>query len=558
MSNQEAVKKLLALLGVYKKTIAVIIGCLLVSTALNLCIPLLSRRIMDDGFIGSDKDLLVVLALCSFLIYLISSGIDLLKEKKRVDIAAKLQYTLAEESYAHLVRMRVGYFTRHNYGEIMNNIREDVGNMASIADESTFFVVTQIFGITGGIIGLLIIDWRMTLLVLLFIPVKYVITHYFARRRKRAVDDYISSSQKYASWFGDTVGGLREIKLFGIAQEKHKEFDEKQGKVIRSLKELNMLLQWNDIADVVLVQFLTTLIYIVGSNLVFALHLSIGSVFAFITYSTYVTRPISAILNIGYLLSGIIPSTKRYYEFMEEEEEDQGAEYGVVPQPGEIEFRQVSFAYEKDKPVLENVSFLIPRGSKTALVGKNGSGKSTVIDLLLRLYEPGQGQILLNGQEISGMPLMEYRNLISVVSQDIYLFQDTIRNNICLYVQMEDAQILEACRDSGLAEFIKEVSLDYPVGTNGMMLSGGQKQKIALARALVHDRPIVVFDEATSSSDACSEQQINALLHTRLRDKTVIVIAHRQAVLSKVDQVGAAGRWDGSVTGNALIRIRLV
>ncbi len=537
MSNQEAVKKLLALLGVYKKTIAVIIGCLLVSTALNLCIPLLSRRIMDDGFIGSDKDLLVVLALCSFLIYLISSGIDLLKEKKRVDIAAKLQYTLAEESYAHLVRMRVGYFTRHNYGEIMNNIREDVGNMASIADESTFFVVTQIFGITGGIIGLLIIDWRMTLLVLLFIPVKYVITHYFARRRKRAVDDYISSSQKYASWFGDTVGGLREIKLFGIAQEKHKEFDEKQGKVIRSLKELNMLLQWNDIADVVLVQFLTTLIYIVGSNLVFALHLSIGSVFAFITYSTYVTRPISAILNIGYLLSGIIPSTKRYYEFMEEEEEDQGAEYGVVPQPGEIEFRQVSFAYEKDKPVLENVSFLIPRGSKTALVGKNGSGKSTVIDLLLRLYEPGQGQILLNGQEISGMPLMEYRNLISVVSQDIYLFQDTIRNNICLYVQMEDAQILEACRDSGLAEFIKEVSLDYPVGTNGMMLSGGQKQKIALARALVHDRPIVVFDEATSSSDACSEQQINALLHTRLRDKTVIVIAHRQAVLSKVDQV---------------------
>lgn len=537
MSNQEAVKKLLALLGVYKKTIAVIIGCLLVSTALNLCIPLLSRRIMDDGFIGSDKDLLVVLALCSFLIYLISSGIDLLKEKKRVDIAAKLQYTLAEESYAHLVRMRVGYFTRHNYGEIMNNIREDVGNMASIADESTFFVVTQIFGITGGIIGLLIIDWRMTLLVLLFIPVKYVITHYFARRRKRAVDDYISSSQKYASWFGDTVGGLREIKLFGIAQEKHKEFDEKQGKVIRSLKELNMLLQWNDIADVVLVQFLTTLIYIVGSNLVFALHLSIGSVFAFITYSTYVTRPISAILNIGYLLSGIIPSTKRYYEFMEEEEEDQGAEYGVVPQPGEIEFRQVSFAYEKDKPVLENVSFLIPRGSKTALVGKNGSGKSTVIDLLLRLYEPGQGQILLNGQEISGMPLMGYRNLISVVSQDIYLFQDTIRNNICLYVQMEDAQILEACRDSGLAEFIKEVSLDYPVGTNGMMLSGGQKQKIALARALVHDRPIVVFDEATSSSDACSEQQINALLHTRLRDKTVIVIAHRQAVLSKVDQV---------------------
>lgn len=537
MSNKEAVKKLIALLGGYKKTIVVIIGCLLISTALNLCIPLLNRRIMDDGFIGGDKEVLLAMVLGSLLIYLISSGIDLLKEKKRVDIAAKLQYALAEESYSHLISMEAGYFTRHNYAEIMNSIREDVGNIASIADESTFFVVTQIFGITGGMIGLLIIDWRMTLLVMLFIPVKYVVTRYFARRRKQAVDTYISDSQKYAAWFGDTIGGIREVKLFGIAEDKHREFDEKQGKVICSQKELNMLMQWNSVTDVILVQFLTTLIYIVGSNLVFALQLSIGSVFAFITYSTYVTRPISAILNIGYLLSGIIPSTKRYYVFMEEAEEDEGAVYTVMPQPGAIEFRHVSFAYEEDKPVLENVNFKISGGSKAALVGKNGSGKSTVIDLLLRLYTPKQGQILLNGREIGSLPLTEYRNLISVVSQDIYLFHDTIRNNISLYVQIEDAQILEACRDSGLSEFIEEVSLDYPVGTNGMMLSGGQKQKIALARALVHDRPIVVFDEATSGSDVCSEQQINSLLHTRLKDKTVIVIAHRQAVLSEVDQV---------------------
>lgn len=234
---------------------------------------------------------------------------------------------------------------------------------------------------------------------------------------------------------------------------------------------------------------------------------------------------------------GVIPSAKRYYEFMDEAEEDRGAEYRGVPQSGDIEFRQVSFAYEEGKPVLENVSFLIPKGSKTALIGKNGSGKSTVIDLLLRMYTPNRGQILLDGKDISNMPLSEYRNLISVVSQDIYLFHDTIRNNISLYRQIDDGQILDACRDSGLLEFIKEVSLDYSVGTNGMMLSGGQKQKIALARALIHDRPIVLFDEVTSGSDTDSEQQINALLNTRLRDKTVIVIAHRHAVLSEVNKV---------------------
>lgn len=535
MSDKEAVKKLFALLGDYNKAIAVIIGCLMFSTALNLCIPLLNRQIMDDGFIGGDKKLLIVLVLCSFLIYFVCAGMDLLKEKKRVDIAAKLQYTLAEEAYSHLIRIKTDYFTGRNYAQILNDIHVDVENMVSIADGSTFFAVTQIFGITGGIIGLFIIDWRMTILVLVFIPMKYVVMRYFARRRKKAVDAFIRDSQEYAGWFGDTIGGVREIKLFGIAADKHREFDDRQSRVIDSQKELNMLMQWNSIADVVLVQFLTMLIYIVGSNLVFGLRLSVGSVFAFITYSTYVTRPISAILNIGYILLGIIPSTKRYYEFMDEEEE--GEKYTVMPQAGDIEFRQVSFAYGEDKPVLENVNFLIPRGSKTALLGKNGSGKSTVIDLLLRLYIPGRGQILLDGQEISNMPLREYRNLISVVSQDIYLFQDTIRNNIRLYRQITEEQILAACRDSGLSEFIDEVSLDYFVGTNGMMLSGGQKQKLALARALVHDRPIVVFDEVTSGSDTCSEQQINSLLHTRLKDKTVIVIAHRQAVLSEVDQV---------------------
>lgn len=208
-----------------------------------------------------------------------------------------------------------------------------------------------------------------------------------------------------------------------------------------------------------------------------------------------------------------------------------------MPQFGDIEFKQVSFGYKKDKTVLHNISFVCRKGSKTALIGKNGSGKSTIIELLFRMYEPSEGQILLEGQKIADMPLEAYRDMFSVVSQDIYLFNDTIRNNICLYKKVDDDVLLNACKDSGLKEFVEEVSLDYSVGQNGTMLSGGQKQKIALARALVHDRPIVVFDEATSSADACSEQQINGLLHTRLKDKTVIVITHKKEILSEVDQI---------------------
>lgn len=257
--------------------------------------------------------------------------IDIIKEKKRVDISANIQYSLSEQSFQRLMRIKANYFSSKNYAEILNNINIDIGNMTSVADEGVFFVVTQAFSMVGGIIGLFILDYRMTLMVLLFIPVKAVIMKHFAKKRKRIMDEFITESEKYAGWFGDTVGGVREVKLFGIQENKRAEFADRQLSVINKQKKMNMLAQWNGITDNIIVHLLTSLIYIIGANLVFDMQLSVGSVFAFITYSAYVTGPISAILNIGYLLSGIIPSTKRYYEFMALEEEKENEEGMTEP-----------------------------------------------------------------------------------------------------------------------------------------------------------------------------------------------------------------------------------
>lgn len=536
MSNKQAVRKLLGLLREHKRIIGVIIGCLLISTGLNLCIPLISRQIMDDGFIGGNKSLLIKLVLITLVIYGVNSLIDIIKEKKRVDISSKIQYFLSEQSFSHLMKLRMSYFNSTNYAEILNNVNMDISKMTSVADSSVFFVITQAFSMVGGVIGLFIIDYRMTILVLIFIPVKCIVMKHFAKKQKSIMDDFIISNQKYARWFGDTVGGVKEVKLFNILDKKHKEFALNQNTLIDKQKQMNMLNQWNSIVDTIMVEVLSTLLYIVGANLVFELQLSVGSVFSFITYSAYVTGPISAILNIGYLLSGIIPSTKRYYEFMDLREE---ADNGKIAEPvfGELTLENIFFSYEIDKPILIDVNLKFPMGSKTALIGRNGSGKTTIINLLTRLYEPMNGQILLKGVNISEITLEAYRNMVSVVSQQIYLFNDTIRNNICLYKQVSDEVIEDACKDSSLDEFLEEVSLDYVVGQNGAMLSGGQKQKIALARALVHDKPIIIFDEVTSNTDVYSEHQINGLLHTRLKDKTVIVITHKKEILSEVDQI---------------------
>lgn len=536
MSNKQAVRKLLGLLREHKRIIGVIIGCLLISTGLNLCIPLISRQIMDDGFIGGNKSLLIKLVLITLVIYGVNSLIDIIKEKKRVDISSKIQYFLSEQSFSHLMKLRMSYFNSTNYAEILNNVNMDISKMTSVADSSVFFVVTQAFSMVGGGIGLFIIDYRMTILVLIFIPVKCIVMKHFAKKQKSIMDDFIISNQKYARWFGETVGGVEEVKLFNIFDKKHKEFALNQNNLIDKQKQMSMLNQWNTIVDTIMVEVLSTLLYIVGANLVFDLQLSVGSVFSFITYSAYVTGPISAILNIGYLLSGIIPSTKRYYEFMDlQEEEDKGKLTESFL--GDLKLEDVSFSYEIDKPILRNVNIEFLKGSKTAIIGRNGSGKTTIINLLTRMYEPMKGQILLNEVNISEITLEAYRNMISVVSQQIYLFNDTIRNNICLYKEVDDEIIDTACKDSGLEDFLKEVSLDYVVGQNGAMLSGGQKQKIALARSLVHDRPIIIFDEATSNTDVYSEHQINGLLHTRLKEKTVIVITHKKEILSEVDQI---------------------
>lgn len=536
MDNREAVKRLLLLLSRYRKTIIVIVGCLFISTGLNLCIPLINRRVMDDGFIGGNKRLLVELVLVSMVIYAVNSIIDIIKEKKRVEISAGIQYFLSEQSFSHLMKLKVDYFNNTNYAEILNNINTDISQMASVADSSVFFVVTQAFSMLGGIIGLFIIDYRMTILVILFIPIKFVVMKYFAKKQKQIIDELIQRNQQYAKWFGDTVGGVREIKLFDIYDKKQEEFTHYQKDIIEKQKQIDMLSQWNIIIDSIMVQFLSALLYILGANLLFDLQLSVGSVFAFITYSTYVTGPISAILNIGYFLSGIIPSTIRYYTFMDLNEEADGRKNKYLCLD-DLKLEKVSFAYEKDKYILNNVDILFAKGSKTAIIGRNGAGKTTIINLLTRMHEPIRGRILLGAENISELSLQEYRNMVSVVSQQIYLFDDTIRNNTCLYKQVDDAAIEAACRDSGLVDFIKEVSLDYIVGQNGAMLSGGQKQKIALARAMVHDKPIIIFDEATSNTDSYSEQQINGLLNTKLKEKTVIVITHKKEILSKVDRL---------------------
>lgn len=549
MSDKHCIKKLLILFKPYKWTILFIIICLFISMGINMFIPLLNRDIMDKGFLSGNINFLIKAVIIVFSLYVFDVTLGIVKEKKRVKIAADLKFNLTTCFFRHLIRIKIDYFNNTNYAEILNRIDMDVSAVSSIADERLFFVLTKIFSMIGGIVGLCILDVRLTIIVVLFIPIKFLVMKYFTKVRKKIYSSYINVNRRFSLWFGDTMGGVREIRLFGVVDKKETELSQLQTEIVKSDRDINMISTWTGAVDNILIKFLQTCIYIVGATMVFKDNLTIGSVFAFLTYSSYVTDPIISILNISYLLAGVIPSAKRFFEFMDNDEEDvTGLEMEEID-IGDIVFKDVSFAYDDEKNILENLNFRIPKSSKVALVGMNGVGKTSIINLILRMYDVKNGEILIRDKNISSFSLESYRNHISIVSQQIYLFNDSIRNNIKLYKDVTDEIIMQAVEDCGLAEFIIEKTLDYQIGENGLKLSGGQRQKIAFARALVHEKPILILDEATSNSDIYSEAKINKLFNSKLKNRTIIIVTHKTEVLKDVDNILFLGKNKTSYFG---------
>ncbi|WP_191400393.1 ABC transporter ATP-binding protein [Flavonifractor sp. An306] len=534
--KKASVSELLKLLLPYKFGISGIILILILNAIFSLILPLLSKSIMDDGFIGGDQGVLILRVMQTLILVILICGIDIVKDKIRIGIQNDLKLNLSSNSFQHLSRLNMSYFDEKNDAEILNNLRMDIENICMVADNSLFFVFAQVFSIIGGMVGLFILNAKLAGLVILLIPIKYLIARYFAKKNKKIMQQYIESEEVYSKWFGDVVSGMREIKLFNLYQHKYVELQGYQERIVKSSKKANLLLTYNTTVEKITMQLLMSCIYILGAIQVFNLETSVGTTFAFISYSAYVTSPITAIMNIKQMLAGIFPSVERYVAFVNIEEEQVEGE--KVPSMGDIILTDVSMYYDTNpnKYAIENLSLTIKAGSKTAVIGTNGSGKSTLINLLLRLYRYNSGNITMNGVEISSLNLDDYRSMFSVVSQDVVLFNGTIKDNLCLYKDFSDSAIKFAIQASGLEGFIKEHSLDYVVGERGTALSGGEKQKLSLARAILHDKPILILDEATANTDVYSKKYIHNYLF-EATEKTVIIITHSDEVLQMMDNI---------------------
>ena len=518
-----------------RRRIAAIILIFVASTGISMILPFITQGLIDKGFAEKDFFAILKYALSFFGFYLAFSLLNILKESVRLKIYNDVKYSLRELSLKHLLSIHMDYYSSNNPANIYQFLEEDINGISGIVGEETLAVVSSFLIAVGGCVSLCKISWKLSLLLVVYIPIKYIVTRFLAIRNAILTKNYIDKAKDYSEWFGDLINGIKEIRFFNLNSTKINDFSEKQKNVLDSNYRKTMLACINEETQTMLIQTLMTAIYISSGIILLKDGISLGSIIAFEAYALMIVSPVSDALNIIFNVSSLMPSIIRFFTFIDEKEETEGTKTECTDY--DICFHDVSFSYDNSKMILKDVSFKIPYGEKVAVIGNNGVGKTTLVNLILRAIMPSQGKIEIGEANIWDYKLSFYRSLISIVSQNIFLFNDTVYNNICLGKKISDEYYKTIVKTVNLNSFLEEKSSEYLVGQNGALLSGGQKQKIAIARAIVQQSPILILDEATSNLDNESIEMINKLIFSYLKDSTIICISHEDKIISRFDRV---------------------
>lgn len=504
--------------------IAVCIGAITLS---NFALPFLTRILIDDGFGKSDFAKIAAVSFIMLGLHIGGTGFEFLKEHLRISIYNDVYFTLQKNALEHLMRIKMSYFHDKTASGICRMLDDDIASLVAIADDETFETVTGLFSAAGGSAALFCIDWRLGLAVLFFIPVQYFSNMLMVRMNINIVSRYNTASQEYSSSLGSTIEGMTDVRFLGIKNKRLSVMTECLSEMLRLDRKKFMLIKANFQLQYLLTEILIFTLYIVSGLLMLKSSITLGGVIAFQTFALMMINPLCQAIELIFSMSSIVPSLERYYSFMDEEEEASCSLDAVsAPQTGSITFSDIVFSYMEGSKILEHVNFTIPYGAKVAITGANGAGKTTLLNLILRVIEPSSGAVKLNNTNIAEFDIDEYRGLFAVVTQNPYIFNMTLKENICISDGPDSIRFMKAVTLSGLKELVDTRGADYLTGGKGAMLSGGQRQKTALARMLMQDRPYVILDEADSHLDKETVKLLYSLFSTELAGKTVICVTH--------------------------------
>ena len=539
--------RILSYLAPYKWKFVLVIVVVLISAALGVVPSLLTGRMVDDGLIAGNFRILVELIIASFLVTLVSNLFGLLEVWLNTSIAQGIIYDMKTQMYEQFQRQPYQYFVESKQGEIITRMTGDVNGVQSVVSSTMTNSIKNIATVVVSIVALFQCNWVLALTGMAVVPFFILPTRVTGKRRWLIARDSQEKYDEANSLLGETLSesGILLVWLFG-RQKREAERFKSINSDLYSLNIKEMLAGRSFFMFMnIFTNFGPLLLYLVGGILMLRMQggpqVTVGEITAAIAILGRIYRPVNELMNVSVDLTRSLALFERIFQTMDMVPsivDREGAEAPAVIR-GEIEYKDVHFAYKEDGPeILQGVSFHVKPGETYALVGSSGAGKSTMISLVPRLYDVLSGAVRIDGKDVRDWPLQELRKHIGFVTQATFLFNDTIRANL-LYAKPEatDEELMDACRRAGIADFIEELKdgLDTFVGNRGVRLSGGEKQRLSLARVILKDPEVILLDEATASLDSVSESHIQEALAPLLKEKTSLVVAHRLSTILDSD-----------------------
>ena len=543
LSTFKTFKRLFPTISQYKWGLIVGAVALVLNALVDSGLIYLLKPLLDEGFGQADHGFLKLMAVLVVLFILVRGITNYLASYCLAWVSGKVVMTLRRNIFQHLMYMPVSYFDQNPVGRSLSRVTYDTEMVANSSSHVLVTIVREGVYLISLFVVMIYTSWQLSVVLFVLAPIIGALIAIVSRRFRQLSRNIQSSMGDLTVTTEQMLKGHKEVISFGGQQVEKERFERVSNDMrLKGMKVISADGISDGLVQLIASFALSAVLYLSTVKGLDIEDLTAGSFTVVFSSMMAMLRPLKSLTNVNSQFQRGMAACQTLFEFLDLPTEEDKGKVEIERAKGNVEFKNVSFTYEgKEKPALNQVSFSIPKGKTVALVGRSGSGKSTIANLLTRFYNIDSGEILLDGVNVQDYTLANLREQCSIVSQQVHLFNDTIANNIAYAAtdKFSREEIIQAAKAAHAMEFIEKLDdgLDTVIGENGASLSGGQRQRLAIARALLRNSPVLVLDEATSALDTESERAIQSALAELQKDKTVLVIAHRLSTIEKADEI---------------------